>query len=293
MIHAELYFWCLVFFLAYRTKHYVGKVIEGFYDDRLGYLLVGSEENVIAALNVDNGDIVWRRILEKGDRASLQYLQYLNDDTINSNSLRVSGRQEPDRFMITVSGTSFILVRVWDIRTGNLAWEWTLQSNNVQDEKSHWFSTSSTIYHVKPAWNTSNIEVTAYNIKTGQTETTTRKIQIGTVQKPDCDFVHSFMVCTNAGDSFAIDLVSTIKKSISKSSMRHKIVNGYEAAVQIDGKVYDLQTNTAVVNDGTGPILFYTRNKSTNSPILLEASLQDSVRYSKISSILYHSISMY
>lgn len=278
----------MIFF--YRTKHYVGKVITGFYDDRLGYLLVGTEENVIAALNVDNGDIVWRRILEKGDRASLQYLQYLNDDTINSNSLRISGRQEPDRFMITVTGTSFILVRVWNIRTGNLAWEWTLQLNNVRDEMSHWFSASSTIYHVVPAWDTSNVEVTAYNIKSGQTEITTRKIQIGAVQKQDCDFVRSFMVCTNAGDSFSIDLVSTVKKSISKSSLRHKVINGNEAAVQIDGKVYDLQANTVVSHDGSGPILFYTRNKSTNSPILLEASLQDSV--SKISSILYRFIAM-
>lgn len=260
-----------------RTKHYVGKIITGFYDDRLGYFLVGTEENVIAALNVDNGDIVWRRILEKGDRASLQYLQYLNDDTINSNSLHISGRQEPDRFMITVTGTSLILVRVWNIRTGNLAWEWTLQSNNVRGDKSHWFATSSTIYHAVPAWDMSNIEVTAYNIKTGQIENTTPKIQIGTVRKEDCDFVQSFIVCTDAENSFSIDLMSTIKKSISKSSVRHKIVDGYEAAVQIDRKVYDLRTNTVVENDESAEILFYTRNRSTNSPILVEATLQDSV----------------
>lgn len=215
----------VVFFFFNRTKHYVGKVIKGFYDDRFGYLLVGTEENVIAALNVDNGDIVWRRTLEKDDRGSLKYLHYLNDDTINSNSLRVNSRQEPDRFMITVTGTSFTMVRVWNIRTGNLAWEWTLQLNNVRDEKSHWFSTSSSLYHVQPAWDASNVEVTTYNIKTGHTETTTQKIPIGTVQEQDCDFVHSFLVCTNAGESFAIDLVSSVKKSISKSLARHNVVN--------------------------------------------------------------------
>lgn len=261
-------------------------MISGFYDDRLGYLLVGTEENVIAALNVENGDIVWRRVLEKGDRASLQYLQYLNDDTLNSNSVRLSSRQEPDRFMITITGTSLILVRVWNIRTGNLAWEWTLQLNNVRGETSHWFSTSSTIYHAVASWDASTVEVTAYNIKTGQTDAATRKIQIETVQKQDCDFVQSFLVCTtNAGSSFAVDLVSTIKKTISKSSMRHKAVNGNEAAVQIDGKVYDLRTNAVVANDVTGSILFYTRNKSTNSPILLDASLQGSV--STLSSVFY------
>lgn len=186
---------------------------------------MATEENVIAALNVDNGEIVWRRILEKGDRGSIQYLQYLNDDTITSNSLRVSSRQEPDRFMITVTGTSFTSVRVWNIRTGNLAWEWTLQLNNVRDEKSHWFSTPTSLYHVQPAWDTSSVEVTAYNIKTGYTETATPKIPIGTVQKQDCDFVQSFIVCSTAGESFAIDLMSGVKKSLSKTSIRHKIVD--------------------------------------------------------------------
>lgn len=292
----------------------MGKVAKGFLDDRFGYLLVATEENVIAALNVDNGDIVWRRILEKGDRGSIQYLQYVNDDTISSNSLRVSGRQEPDRFMISVAGTSFISTRVWNIRTGNLAWEWTMQLNNVRDdEPSHWFSTSTSLYHVQPTWVTSNIEITTYNIKTGHTESTTRKIPIGTVQQQDCDFVQSFIVCTNAGESFVIDLMSGIKKGVSKTSVRHKVVNvstkifiglrhthlmstilnwmmfflfipyvnqGYEAAVQIDGKVYDLQTlsHTVVTNKGASPILFYARIKSTNSPILIETTLQDSVR---------------
>lgn len=203
----------------------MGKVIKGFYDDRFGYLLVATEENVIAALNVDNGDIVWRRILEKGDRGSVQHLQYVNDDTISSNSLRVSSRQEPDRFMITVTGTSFISARVWNIRTGNLAWEWTMQSNNVRDEKSHWFSTSTSLYHVQPAWDTSSIEITTYNIKTGHTESITRKIPVGTVRQQDCDFVQSFLVCTNAGESFAIDLMSGVKKGVSKTSARHKIVD--------------------------------------------------------------------
>lgn len=187
---------------------------------------MGTEQNVIAALNVDNGDIVWRRVLEKDDRGSLQHLHYLNDDAANSNSLRVSSRQEPDRFMITVTGTSYTLIRVWNIRTGNLAWEWTLQLNsNVRDVKSHWFSTSSSLYHVHPSWKTSTVEVTTYNIKTGYTETATRKIPIDGVQKQDCDFVHSFLVCTNADGSFAIDLVSGNKKSISKSLTRHKAVN--------------------------------------------------------------------
>lgn len=200
----------------------MGKVINGFYDDRLSYLIVGTEENVIAALNVDNGEIVWRRLLEKDDRGSIQYLQFINDDAINLNSLRVSGRREPDRFMVTVTGTSITLVRVWNIRTGNLAWEWSLQLNKEQKEQSHWFSTPTTLYHAQPVWDSSNVEVTAYNIKTGQTEASTQKIQIGKAPKRDCDFVQSFLVCSNAEESYSIDLISSVKKIISKSTLRHE-----------------------------------------------------------------------
>lgn len=203
----------------------MGKLIGGFYDDRLGHLLVGTEENVIAALNVDNGDIVWRRVLEKGDRGDIQFLQSLNDDFVASNSLRVSGRQEPDRFMVTVTGTSFVLVRVWNIRTGNLGWEWSFQPATVTNDKAHWFATSSTLYHVQPNWDTSSVEVTAYNIKTGQIEATTRRIPVGTSQKQNCSFIQSFLVCSNAGEVVAIDLALATKKVVAKTTTRQKVVD--------------------------------------------------------------------
>lgn len=203
----------------------MGKLIDGFYDDRIGHLLVGTEENVIAALSVDNGDIIWRRVLETGDRGSIQYLQSLNEDANSANSLRVSGRQEQDRFMITVTGTSFVLVRVWNIQTGNLAWEWNMQLSTTSNDRSHWFSTTSSLYHVQPNWSASTVEVTAYNIKTGQIETSTRPISTGSSQKRNCDFLQSFLVCLNAGEIVATDLVSTAKKVVANSANRHKIVN--------------------------------------------------------------------
>lgn len=202
----------------------MGKLIDGFYDDRLGHLLVGTEENVIAALNVDNGDIVWRRVLEKDDRGSIQFLQSLNDDSIASNSLRVSGRQEPDRFAVAVTGTTYVLVRIWNIRTGNLGWEWSFQPS-ASNDKAHWFATSSTLYHAQPNWDTSSIEVTAYNIKTGQIEATPRRIPIGSSHKQNCDFVQSFLVCFNAGEVVATDLIVATKKVVAKSESKQKVVN--------------------------------------------------------------------
>lgn len=195
-------------------------MIHGFYDDRIGHLVVGTEENVIAALNVDNGDIIWRRVLENGDRGLIQYLQFLSEDSFNTNSLRVSGRQEPDRFMVTVTGNTFTLVRVWNIRTGNLAWEWNIQ---IPKTKSHWFSTPSTLYHMH--FKSSNIEITAYDIKTGQIETPTRQISIDSTDSHNCDFVQSFFICSISGKVTAMDLLTGSKKTVAESSTPYKVVN--------------------------------------------------------------------
>lgn len=195
-------------------------MLSGYYDDRFGHLLVGTKENVIAALNVDDGEIVWRRVLETGDRGSIQFLQSLSDDLASANSIRVSGRQEPDRLMLTVTGTSFVLVRAWNTRTGNLAWEWNIQS--TENNKSHWFISSSTLYQVQPNWVTATAEVTAYNVRTGQVESTVRKVATGSSQ--NCDFVQSFLVCTSAGEVVATDLVSGNKKVIGKSTQRAVVV---------------------------------------------------------------------
>lgn len=208
----------------YRAKHYVGKLVDGFYDENLGHLLVGTKENVIAALNVENGDIVWRRVLENGDRGSIQLLQSLNDDHITSNSLRVSGRQEPDRFMVTVTGTNFVLVRVWNTRTGNLGWEWSFQPIIISNDKSHWFATVTTLYHIQTNWNKASIEITAYNLKTGIVETTTREVLLGSSQKQNCDFVQSFLVCTVGAEVIAIDLMLVSKKVLANSITKHTVV---------------------------------------------------------------------
>lgn len=188
---------------------------------------MGTKQNVIAALNVDNGDIVWRRILEKSDRGSIQYLKYLGDDDDENgmaNSLRVPGRQEPDRFMVTVTGTSFVLVRIWNIRTGNLAFEWNFQANGVANAKSHWFSTTSTIYHVQTTGDGANVQVTGYNIKTGYVETTIPKLPTFSSSIENCDFVQAYAVCYEAGEVYSINLEKGTKKAISQSPVRHKVV---------------------------------------------------------------------
>ncbi|CAI5492903.1 unnamed protein product [Closterium sp. Naga37s-1] len=66
-------------------------------------VLVGTDRNVIAALNLRTGDVAWRRVL--GDK-----------DTLHA--LDMGGR-----YLVTLSGTEAAAVRAWAVPDGTLAWE--------------------------------------------------------------------------------------------------------------------------------------------------------------------------
>lgn len=52
---------------------------------------------------------------------------------------------------------------------------------------------------------------------------------------------------------------------------------GFEAAVQIDNKIYNLNSNTQLAPESSESILYYTRNYITKQPVLLQASVEQSV----------------
>lgn len=184
---------------------------------------MGTNENVIAALSVENGDILWRRVLEKGDRGAIQYL-FPVTDAATSNSLRVADGQETERFMVTITGTNFVLVRGWNIQTGNLGWEWTLPST-TESSKVHWFTIQSKLYRAQPNWNAANIEITAYSLKNGyQIESASKKIPIVSSQEQNCDFVRNYLVCSANGEVTATDLIDGTRKVVSKSTQKAEIV---------------------------------------------------------------------
>lgn len=55
------------------------------------------------------------------------------------------------------------------------------------------------------------------------------------------------------------------------------LAQGFEPAIQIDGKVYSLKTNTVWPGESQGPVLFFTKNRSSNSPVLINVAVQNSV----------------
>lgn len=207
----------------FRSNHFVGKVIDGFVDDRFAQVYVSTEENVVAALSADTGSIVWRRVLERGDRGTIKYLHLINEESTNANSVRLNNKRDDDGSLITVTGSNLILVRGWNVRTGNLAWEWTITPKHPVD--SHWFYEQSILYEVVPSWESSTAEVFEYNARTGQlVQSAARRISLRTSQAAKCDFIKSFLVCSTNDEITSTDLRTGTSASLVKTADRHRPV---------------------------------------------------------------------
>lgn len=207
----------------FRSNHFVGKVIDGFLDDRFAQVYVSTEENVVAGLSVDTGAIVWRQVLERGDRGTIKYLHLINDESINTKSVRLNHKRDDDGSLITVTGTNLILVRGWNVRTGNLVWEWTSTPKSSVD--SHWFYENSILYEVVPSWETSTAEVFEYNAKTGQVvQPAAKRISLRSFQALNCDFIKSYLVCSSNNEITSIDLRTDTITPLVKSTVRQRPV---------------------------------------------------------------------
>lgn len=238
-------------------------------------MIVGTEENVIAALGIENGEIGWRRVLEKGDRGSIQYI-FPVVESASSKSLRASNVQEMDKFVATVTGTSFVLVRGWNIENSNLAWQWSASFN--EGTQAYWFYAQTKLYRVQRNWKAGNLEIIAYDLKTGSAiNSAPKKISIVPSQEQNCDFVQNYLVCSINGEVTAIDLISGLKNVVEKSNSRAEVVNGVEAMVQVDDKIFHLKTNAQVFTAKPKTVLFSTTNRNNQQPILLQLSVEQSV----------------
>lgn len=224
-----------------RAQRYIGKVLDGFLDERSNQVYVSTKENVLASLNADTGAITWRQILEKGDRGTIRLFHLISDsaDSPNDQSVERANRRPEDSILVTVTGTSSLyLVRGWNARSGNLAWEWSITPTNQNgDENVVWFYEKSTIYYGVPTWG-SQLEITSYNVKNGQaTQKGSRKISISSVTKENCKIVSSFLVCSSGSEIVSFDVRSGSKQTVAKTAGRarvevvrvsHSIFNGYE-----------------------------------------------------------------
>lgn len=254
----------------------MGEIRDGaFYGPQPDQVVVATEENVLAALNAKNGDILWRKVLEKGDRGSIRLLH------VPSNSWERSGTVEEE--LITVSGSSPALIRGWNARTGNIEWEWTLTPTTpLAAANAIWFYDTLYLYHVVPVWG-SHLELTAYFASTGQqVKSTTTRIAAAWIGQDACALSGTVYACVVKGQVVGIDLIAEANELLTKplsgvwNGQRPAALKGSDATIVVGEDIYSLRSDAPQV-----PVKAKTagifNEKQSNKDLLVQAILTSSV----------------
>ncbi|XP_015606269.1 ER membrane protein complex subunit 1 isoform X2 [Cephus cinctus] len=187
-------------------QNYVGRIKFASFDtvSTAKKIIVATEENVVAALNLKSGQILWRRVFERGYAGRIHALSGISDGDF-----------------VTVSGGVPALVRAWDLATGHILHEWPIADQNpdrldspfisfsteglysierIEDVK--WHIKDGTLHHILPIYN-SGIEVTSYDSKTGE-KLNNRFISAPFISEDtDCILAAPYLACLR-GDSLAV-----------------------------------------------------------------------------------------
>ncbi|XP_043249487.1 ER membrane protein complex subunit 1 isoform X2 [Colletes gigas] len=170
-------------------QNYVGKIKFASFDtvSTAKKIIVATEENVIAALNLKSGQILWRRVLEKGSAGHIHALGGVADGDL-----------------VSVSGGVPAIVRAWDLATGHILHEWPIAEQNpdrIKDVK--WHIKDGTLHHILPIYS-SGVEVTSYDSKTGDKLKTRRVSAPFITQETDCVLAAPYLACLKGDSSLAI-----------------------------------------------------------------------------------------
>lgn len=170
-------------------QNYVGKIKFASFDtvSTTKKIIVATEENVIAALNLKTGQIIWRRVLEKGYSGHIRALGGITDGDF-----------------ITVSGGVPALVRAWDLATGHIINEWPIAEHNsdrIEDVK--WHIELGMLHHILPIYNR-GIEVTSYDSKTGE-KLKSRTVSASFISpETECVLVPPYLACLKGDNSLGM-----------------------------------------------------------------------------------------
>ncbi|EFN62996.1 Uncharacterized protein KIAA0090 [Camponotus floridanus] len=171
-------------------QNYVGKITFASFDtvSTAKKIIVATEENVIAAFNLKSGQIIWRRVLEKGGH------------------IRTLGGVA-DGDLISVSGGVPAIVRAWDLATGHILNEWPIAEQNTDRIKDvKWHIKDGTLHHILPIYN-SGVEVTSYDSKTGEKLKTRRVSAPFISQETECVLAAPYLACLKGDSSLALVLL--------------------------------------------------------------------------------------
>lgn len=160
-------------------QSYIGKVKFASFDS-VKRIIVATEENVIAAINIKSGQILWRHVLEDPPANSVELLNV-------------------DKEIVTVSGHEDVFyVRGWELSNGVLLWEWCLHTESIN---ARWVVNKDKLIHIVPILN-SHLEVTEYDVQTGKNRGATTRISINwVVDLSKCVLAETYWICISGEDS--------------------------------------------------------------------------------------------
>ncbi|XP_053605843.1 ER membrane protein complex subunit 1 isoform X2 [Plodia interpunctella] len=264
---------------------YVGRIKFSQFDtvSTAKKIIVATEENVLAALNLKTGQVVWRHVFETGPSGNIQLL-HLSEN------------------VVTITGSNPYLVRGWDSDTGVLLWEWslTLQSGEAM---SQWSARRDVLVHVQRAHAHSALALSQYALRSGHNSGLTSKLPAPWVND-GCILSGPYYICISGPEGsenlIALDVTSNTVQIISKPLstftaqpsplMRPLSHNTVTPGVILNGKVVvlikdnsfevakvqllDRLASALVTDTATGPILVQTWTDDSKQFHLHAHSLQ-------------------
>nr|XP_049693308.1 ER membrane protein complex subunit 1 isoform X1 [Helicoverpa armigera] len=260
---------------------YVGRIKYSQFDtvSTAKKIIVATEENVLAALNLKTGQVVWRHVFESASAGNIQLLH-------------VSDK------VVTVTGSNPYLVRGWDSSTGVLIWEWSLTlQNDDQADFSEWWVQNNMLVHMLPMFG-SHIEVSMYHLMTGQNRGATAKLPASWTND-GCVLTPPYYTCVSgemkSQQLLSLDVTSNAVQLISRPLAEFVDLNSYDGSLRpVDGnsglpafivddkrivmiKHNEFEVLKTAVFDPTGSV---TLLDIANGPVVLQAWLDDTQGFS-------------
>lgn len=148
------------------------------------------------------------------------------------------------------------------MKTGNLAFEWSLTPLTENDDSMYFFMDNK-IFHVLPVWK-SHVELTEYHASSGQQDqSTTKKINAGWITKESCLLNGQNLVCLNKNQLLVLNLLAD-EKNIQTKTMDSESqlinVNGVEGFVQVGREVVSLKDLQVIYQNSNQAKLFMDQN---------------------------------
>lgn len=229
-------------------RSFIGKV--KFAKFEVKRLIVVTEENVLASLNIKNGNILWRQLLENSRSQEVKYLHLGKD-------------------IITISGgLNSWYVRSWDLNTGILLSEWMLSSDN--SISSAFLIKNNLLVHITPFIG-SHIEITRYGLQTGNINGKTVTISTPWINDySNCVSSQNYFVCLSKND---VSGVLSYVNFLSEEPKAHsKLIKDMSSDISGNVEILEFEDNIPsilLVHNNVAKLIHFNEDIINIKPFIL------------------------